>query len=200
MTSAIVRRLTLLCGALLVALVGAFGLHSPVARAAPPGQLPVTMSIDKIDVEAPVEVRATVDNTMQDPTGPEVVSWYDDSAKPGAPGNAVFAGHLNLGGYGPAVFADLSELREGDVITVTGKRGKTFRYAVAWVRTYDAAAGPWVDLTGPTQRQTLTLITCAPPWNPDIGHYQNRLVVRAVRIPDDAAAPTAEPTPSEATT
>lgn len=197
MMSAIARRLTLLCGALLVVLAAAFVLNTPVAHAAPPGQLPVQMSIDKLDVEAPVEVRTTVDNTMQDPTGPEVVSWYDDSAKPGAPGNAVFAGHLNLAGYGPAVFANLSELRAGDVITVTGKRGKTFRYAVAWVRTYDAASGPWVDLTGPTQRQTLTLITCAPPWKPEIGHYQNRLVVRAVRVPDDAAAPAAERTPVE---
>ena len=198
MTSAIARRVTLLSLIVLVALAAGFVLNTPMAYAAPPGQMPVEMSIEKIDVEAPVEVRTTVNNTMQDPTGAEVVSWYDDSAKPGAPGNSVYAGHLNLAGYGPAVFADLSELRKGDVITVTGKRGKTFRYAVAWVRTYDAATGPWVDLTGPTERQTLTLITCAPPWNPDIGHYQNRLVVRAVRIQDDAAAPTAEATPVEA--
>ena len=187
MNFAIARRLRLLCGALLIALAAALTLTAPAAQAAPPGQLPVEIRIPKIDVKAPVEVRTTVDNTMQDPTGAEVVAWYDDSSKPGAPGNAVYAGHLNLDG-GPAVFADLSELREGDVIEVAGRRGKTFRYAVAWVRTVDAETGPWVDLTGPTQRQTITLITCAPPWNPAIGHYQNRLVVRAVRLPDDAGA------------
>ena len=186
MTFTVARRVTLLCGALLIALAAAFTLTVPVARAAPPGQLPVEIRIPKIDVKAAVEVRTTVNNTMQDPTTAEVVSWYDDSAKTGAPGNAVFAGHLNLDG-GPAVFADLSKLRAGDVIEVTGKRGKVFRYAVAWSRPYDAFTGPWVDLTGPTQRQTITLITCAPPWNPEIGHYQNRLVVRAVRLPDEAA-------------
>ena len=124
-------------------------LVAPTAVARPPGQVPVAIAIAALGVDAPVEVRTTVQHTMQDPTGPAVVAWYDDSAKPGAPGNAVFAGHLDYAGYGLAVFARLAELREGDVVEVAGKRGGAFRYRVVWARTYDAATGPWVDLAGP---------------------------------------------------
>ena len=173
------RRLAALALALLLALAVA-PTTATAARA--PDQRPVALRIDRIGVAAPVEVRTTVEHTMQDPTGPEVVAWYDDSAKPGAPGNAVFAGHLDFAGHGPAVFARLNELRAGDVVEVAGRRGGTFRYRVVWSRAYEAASGPWVELTGPTARQALTLITCAGPWDPALGHYRDRLVVRAVRI------------------
>ena len=169
--------------AVLVLLLGGATLAPATAVARASGELPAMIRIPAIDVDAPIEVRTTVGVQMQDPTGADVVAWYDDSAKLAAPGNAVLAGHLDWQGES-AVFARLDELERGDLILMMDQEGAVYRYRVVGKRVYDAASGPWVRLTGPTERQSLTLITCAPPWDPNIGHYANRLVVRAVRVRD----------------
>ena len=173
----------LFLAAVLIALLGGAILAPSTAFARVQGELPVAIRIPAIDVDAEIEVRTTVGVQMQDPTGPDAVAWYDDSARLGAPGNAVLAGHLDWQGKS-AVFARLEDLERGDLILMTDKDGTVYRYQVVATRVYDAATGPWVRLTGPTERQSLTLITCAPPWDREIGHYANRLVVRAVRVRD----------------
>lgn len=181
------RRRLLALGAALVLLAavagaGAPGVHAR-ATAEADGERPVGIRIPAIGVDAPVEVRTTVRTQMQDPTDPKVVAWYDDTASLGEPGgNAVLAGHLDYAGHGPAVFARLKDLDRGDPILVEDTDGTTYRYRVVARRVVDAAAGPWDELTGPTKQQSLTLITCAPPWDDALGHYAKRLVVRAVRV------------------
>lgn len=150
--------------------------------ATPHGVQPEAIKISSLGIVAPVEVRTTVGGQMQDPTGPEVVAWYDDSALLGAGGNTVFSGHLDLAGYGPAIFANLDQLERGDTIVVRGANDEVFRYQVVWVRSYPAPDSDWTALTGPTSRESITLITCAPPWDDAAGHYANRLVVRAKRV------------------
>jgi len=146
------------------------------------GVQPEAIKISSLGIVAPVEVRTTVGGQMQDPTGPDVVAWYDDSAPLDAGGNTVFSGHLDLAGYGPAIFAYLNRLERGDTIVARGANDEVFRYQVVWVRSYPARGSDWTALTGPTARESITLITCAPPWDDATGHYANRLVVRAKRI------------------
>ena len=176
-----VRRCLVTLGAALLLLFVALAATAPEAMARPRGERPVAFKIPALGVEAPMEVLTTVRGQMQDPTTAEVVSWYDDSARLGAPGNVVVAGHLELGGD-PAVFARLHELKKGDLILLRGEDGTVYRYRVTGARVFGAEAGPWDALTGPTEQQTLTIITCAPPWDAAYGHYANRLVVRAVRV------------------
>jgi sortase (surface protein transpeptidase) len=153
----------------------------------------VRLRIPAIGVDASVEVRTTVGANMQDPTGPWVVAWYDDSARPGTGSNAVFAGHLDYPGVGPAAFARLGDLGRGDEVVVRGDGGATYRYRVAWSRAYPAVGGPWVELTAPTPGEVATLITCAGPWDTDRGTYRDRLVVRAARSDADPADVPAHP-------
>jgi LPXTG-site transpeptidase (sortase) family protein len=151
------------------------------------GSIPTALAIPAIGVDAPVEVRTTVDGTMQDPTGAWVAAWYDDSARPGTGGNAVFAGHVDdPAGGGPALFSRLHELGRGDAIAVRGQDGVTWRYRVLWHRSYPAAGGPiWVELTGPTTGEAVTLITCAGEWDAAAETYRDRLVVRAAKVATD---------------
>lgn len=174
------RRWSIWLTALLVALVAV--VVTPVRPVAAEGDEPDAIRIGAIGVTAPIEVRTTVDNKMQDPTGPWVVAWYDDSARPGDPGNVVVAGHVDDAGTGTAVFARLGELANGDRIALRSRNGNVTWYEVIWTKVYSAAPGPWGRLTGPVKRPSLTLITCAPPWDPAIGTYANRLVVRAVQV------------------
>ena len=80
---------------------------SPLAR----------IRVPSIGVDAAIENKnITRDGVMESPSGPDVVAWYDFSAKPGLGGNAVFSGHVDYVQRGPAVFWDLRKLVDGDVV------------------------------------------------------------------------------------
>lgn len=124
------------------------------------GARPVAIRIPAIQVDTDVEPARIVDGIMQDPSGPWIVAWYSQTDRLGVPGNAVFAGHLDYYGVGPAVFWRLQELQPGDVIEITGNNGHLYRYRVEWVRSYDTEAAPVAEIVGPTPGESVTLITC----------------------------------------
>jgi len=115
---------------------------------------------------------------MQDPKGPRDVAWYDFSGRPGRPGNVVMAGHVDYINYGPAVFWRLRELREGDEIQVIVEDGTTFAYQVVSSTYYHADTAPVAEIVGPTDDESLTLITCGGVFNRNVREYDQRLVIR----------------------
>ena len=150
------------------------------------GVAPVALQVDSVGVDAPIELGAIVDGAMQDPSGPWVVSWYDQLGKIGEGGNVVVAGHVDYWNVGPAVFWDVRNLPAGDIIRVVGEDGKNYEYAVQWIERYDAAGlTPEViqnDIVGDTGVETLTLITCGGTFDPATGEYNERWVVRANQV------------------
>lgn len=146
------------------------------------GAIPVAISIQKISVTAQVETIEIVDGVMQDPTGPWVVSWYQETGTLGEVNNIVMAGHLDYWDVGPAVFYNVKSLQKDDQIEVTGDDGQLYTYAVDWVQQYDAANAPIQEIIGPTDTEDLTLITCGGPFDYQNGVYLQRTVVRAHRI------------------
>jgi len=144
--------------------------------------LPARMVIPDISVDAPISVKALDSNgTMQPPDGPEDVAWYEFTARPGSGGNAVFSAHVDYHDYGPAVFARLKELDEGDVIELRLADTTVYRYRVVVSVVYPAAEAPFEDIVGATSRETVTLITCTGSFNAASRQYSHRLVVRAER-------------------
>jgi sortase (surface protein transpeptidase) len=153
---------------------------------------PIELQIDSVGVDAPIELGAVTDGAMQDPSGPWVVSWYDQLGKVGEGGNVVLAGHVDYynagpdGTPGPAVFWNVRDLPAGDIIRVVGEDGKNYEYAVEWTQAYAAAElTPDViqsDIVGDTGEETLTLITCGGDFDPATGEYLQRWVVRATQV------------------
>jgi sortase (surface protein transpeptidase) len=156
------------------------------------GVAPVELQIDSVGVDAPIELGAVTDGAMQDPSGPWVVSWYDQLGKIGEGGNVVMAGHVDYynagpdGTPGPAVFWDVRDLPPGDIVRVVGEDGKNYEYAVQWTQAFSAAElTPDViqqDIVGDTGDETLTLITCGGDFDPATGEYLQRWVVRATKV------------------
>ncbi len=146
-----------------------------------PGQIPVAMRIPDAGVDAEVERQQIVDGQMLDPTGPWVVAWYEQTARVGAIGNCVAAGHVDYWGVGPSVFYDLADVPEGALIDVTGKDGTVYTYAVTSVRRVDITQltveelnGP--DIVGHTHYPALTLITCGGTFTGE--EYLERDIIR----------------------
>ncbi len=157
------------------------------AAAAPRGVTPITIQIDKAAVDAPIErVQIDENGVMENPTGPWVVSWYEDLAAPGEGSNAVMSGHVGYWTTGPAVFWNLSQLVPGDDIRVYGEDDTVFEYAVEWLRNYVVAEMEPEDLNEivrDTGEEALTLITCAiGTWDEATQEYRERMVLRATAV------------------
>lgn len=144
------------------------------------GSAPVAIQIPDASVDAEVERNEIVDGVMLDPSGPFVVSWYQETGLLGERDNTVMSGHIDYWEVGPAVFYTVAQLGENAPITVTGDDGSTYTYAVEWVETYEVASlTPEVinDIVGQTDYRALTLITCGGDFNGT--EYLSRTIVRA---------------------
>ena len=182
MTAAVARRRRrwLLAALLALALAPAV-VPVDAARRDPP---PLALRIDAIGVDAVVEAGEIVDGQLSEPSGPWVVRWYRETARPGDNDNVVIGGHLDYWSVGPAVFWRLGSLVPGSAVDVIDTAGNTFAYRVDWLRTYPASALTPEQLrtiVGATDAPSLTLITCAGQFDSASGMYPARLVVRARR-------------------
>ena len=147
----------------------------------PEGVAPIELTIDKAGIDAGIEALRVVDGSMQDPSGPWIVAWYENLGSLGRIGNVVMAGHIDYWNVGPSVFYNLATLVPGDEIVVSGKDGKQYPFTVEWIQQFDSDSIPLDEVTGSTDQQSLTLITCGGAFDYVNGHYLQRTVVRASR-------------------
>jgi sortase (surface protein transpeptidase) len=147
---------------------------------------PAAIQVPAAQIDAKIEVLNIINGTMENPTGPWVVSWYQQTAELGEIGNVVLAGHVDYWNVGPSVFYNVRSLAEGDEITLTGEDGATFTYAVQTNDTYgvqDLIGGKLAEVVSPTESAVLTMLTCGGEFDYVNGEYLSRTVVRAALKP-----------------
>jgi sortase (surface protein transpeptidase) len=163
------------------------GAHRPAASPSPtpsttPLAPPARLQVPKIGVDAPVDAVGTdSQDRMAAPTTADHVGWFRPGPVPGAPGNAVFDGHLDWYGTPHAVFWRLGQLRIGDEVTVVGSDGSRASFAVFASDYYAYDAHP-PGLFATNGSPSLALITCAGSWDRAQGTYLQRLVVMAAPV------------------
>lgn len=164
---------------------------TPTGKFPPGDKSPIErLVIDKAEIDAPVVVKGVDEqHVMQAPDNAYDTAWYNFSAQPGFEGNAVFAGHVDYVHVGKAVFWNIKDLVEGDLIQVRLQDGTVYKYAVVSKHQYDAQDAPVEQIVGPTPDQIVTLITCGGTFNSATHQYDKRLVVRAERIADALGLP-----------
>ena len=142
--------------------------------------VPARLSIPTIGVNAAVEaVGKKADGAMQTPTKFDDVAWYSLGSKPGDPGNAIMAGHVNNALTKNGVFEHLSSLKVGDTVAVADVSGNTLHYFVSKIDEYPATDAPVASIftgEGPSQ---LVLITCDGDWIASTHSFSKRFVVYA---------------------
>jgi len=155
---------------------------------------PLRMVIETIKVDAPiVELGLDGGGVPQVPLNGKDVAWYNFSTKPGAGGNAVFAGHVNWAGAIGA-FGRIDRLDTGDTIRLIADDGREFRYEVFANYDVDPLDPESLKVMAPTPTDTITLITCGGTWIPDRsdrfgGDYTNRTIVQAKLVDSSLAVP-----------
>ena len=140
---------------------------------------PVRVRIAAIGVDAPlIALGLDANRALEVPERFDVAGWWSGGYRPGEPGPAVIAGHVDSK-TGPAVFYRLGKLERGDAVTVERRDGSTVRFIVRAVGHYAKAAFPTKQVYGPTPRPTLRLITCSGDFDRSTGHYIDNTVVYA---------------------
>lgn len=141
------------------------------------GITPSTIEIPALDINTDIEKVGTLKNgQMGVPKGMDTVGWFGDGAKPGSPGNAVMAGHVDSK-TGPAVFYKLEDLDKGDEVIVKDKDGKTLTFEVTGKEKYDRKNAPVDKIFDYSYGSKLNLITCTGNFNREEGTHEERLVV-----------------------
>lgn len=100
------------------------------------------------------------------------VGHIPGTAEPGKGGNVGIAGHRDT------FFRSLKDIRNQDEIVLQTVEG-TYRYKVEWTKIVGPNA---VHVLKPTNRDSLTLVTCYPFYY--VGHAPKRFIVRARQISD----------------
>jgi LPXTG-site transpeptidase (sortase) family protein len=180
--------LALVC-ALWLALGGSLPAEAgtPATGALTQSAQPTRLLIPALGIDAAVEpVGQDNNNWMAAPSSDAAVAWYNLGPIPGATGNAVIAGHRDDVHGQPAIFWHLDELEAGDEITVEFGDKSQIRFAVMTVESYTADAAPMERIFGVDFERDLNLITCDGVWNAQSKLYDQRLVVYARRVADDA--------------
>src|SRR5690606_29031533 len=120
----------------------------PTPRPRPDGVMPTRVIIPANNINATVEVGGIDENLWQmiAAEDPDVVAWYDYFPPPGQGGNAVFAGHVDYVGHGPAIFWTLRDTRPGDIVEIELSDGALLTYQVEFNEVFPADGGPWNEL------------------------------------------------------
>lgn len=138
---------------------------------------PLRLKIPALGVDAAIEaVGRDASGAMEIPSDPYNGAWYSLGPVPGAVGNAVIAGHLDLANGKPAVFWGLGRLKAGDQVQVEMSDGSTLTFAVEKLASYLYDQAPLEEIFGFRPEPYLNLITCAGSWNKASGVYNKRLV------------------------
>jgi sortase (surface protein transpeptidase) len=127
-----------------------------------------------------VNVGLLADGSMGVPQRAADVAWYQPGPTPGENSNAILAGHYDWYGAQGAFFR-LTELRAGDVISITRSDGSQVRFSVRETRWFGANDSP-AEVFAPTPIATITLVTCGGVIDRATGTYDKRYVVRAVAL------------------
>ena len=135
---------------------------------------PRAIAIPRIGVRAgELESLALAANgEIEVPEDADNPGWYTPGPAPGQIGPAVIAGHLD-DQSGPAVFYRLSELRSGDRVRVTPRRGPVKVFTIDRVVSFEKDAFPTKAVYGPTIRPELRLITCGGRYAESDGYTRN---------------------------
>jgi LPXTG-site transpeptidase (sortase) family protein len=141
----------------------------------------VRLHIPKIRVDAPFTPLAVGRSGQLEAPPPDdtnLVGWHAEGAAPGETGTSIIAGHVDTA-TSPAVFAELSELKKGDVFHVVRADRTRLTFVVDGSETFEKDDFPDERVYGDARRPEVRLITCAGAYDRTVKDYTENLVVFA---------------------
>jgi sortase (surface protein transpeptidase) len=143
---------------------------------------PVSLVIPAIGVRTKlIHLGLTSAGALQVPATTTVAGWYTGSPRPGEPGRAVIAGHIDSY-QGPGVFFRLRLLHRGERVYIRRANGSLAVFKVTAVHSFLKTRFPTAEVYGPAPDAQLRLITCGGTFDAATGHYLSNTIVDAVLV------------------
>ena len=153
---------------------------APPAWAADGGAEPSRLRIPAIGVDSAVIGLVTDPaGTLVPPATGDVVGWFAAGPRPGDPGPALLAGHVDSR-TAPGVFFRLAELGPGDRIVVDRADGSTVEFVVSRRSQVAKDAFPTDSVYAPTPAPELRLVTCGGSFDRSERSYRDNILIDAV--------------------
>lgn len=153
--------------------------RAPTSETPEPVTEPVRVVIPAIDVDADlVPVGLNPDRSMEVPDFGEA-GWYEPGPRPGEPGPAVIAAHVDSVA-GPDVFFRLTDLEPGDEIAVEHADGARSTFTVRDTEQQHKDDLPVERIWNDTDATLLRLITCGGEFDAQRRSYESNVIVYAV--------------------
>jgi sortase (surface protein transpeptidase) len=144
--------------------------------------VPIEVAVPAIGVNAATPALGLNDDgTLEVPSVYGEAGWYAYGPRPGEPGPAVMAGHVDSR-TGPAVFFRLDEVQPGHLVHVLYDTGHVATFEVHGAETVPKDAFPTARVYGDTPQSELRLITCSGAFDRASGHYGDNLIVYATLL------------------
>lgn len=142
-----------------------------------PKSMPTRLIIPKISVDTSfIDITKKKDGTIEVPSDPFKVGWYDRGPTPGELGPAVVVGHVDRPG-GTAIFWRLREMVKGDTFLIERADGSTAKFKVTSVKQFSQSNFPTEDVYGNIDHAGIRLITCGGTFNRSTQKYSHNTVV-----------------------
>ncbi len=150
------------------------------APAAGGGAEPTRLRIPAIGVDtALIDLVTDPAGTLVPPAATDVAGWFAAGPRPGDPGPALLAGHVDSRA-GPGVFFRLTELVPGDRIVVDRADGGVAEFVVSRRSQVAKDAFPTDSVYAPTPAPELRLVTCGGSFDRAERSYRDNIVIDAV--------------------
>jgi LPXTG-site transpeptidase (sortase) family protein len=165
---------------------------SAIPRPPSPRVAPATVTIDDIELWAPIRSVGLDDNGEMEIPDETEVGWYDLGAAPGEEGATVLAAHVTWNDtVGP--FYRLGDLEPGAQVRVRLGDDTTRVYEVVERTMYAKDELPDWRIFRRSGPESLVLITCGGSFNPQIRRYRHNIVVYAVPVATEPVPATGQP-------
>ncbi len=150
----------------------------PTEPAGPVGAVPFSIFLANTAAHV-IPVGLNPDGSMEVPDDVHAVGWYTlTNVRPGDPGTAVLAGHVDSRTQGRGVFYDLVNLRVGDEITIDTADGPQL-WIVSSTETHRRSELPIAEVFSLDGEPRLALVTCGGEFDSAIRSYRDNVVVYA---------------------
>lgn len=148
----------------------------------PEGPTPSEVRIPDIEVTSELlHLGLQEDGSAEVPEDYDLASWYESGGSPGDGRPTVLLGHVDSTD-GPAIFADVHHLSEGDQIEVVDSDGEVALYETDDIQVHPRDDFPTFEVFGNAREDVLRLVTCTGDFDPDDGSYTDNLIVFASRV------------------
>jgi LPXTG-site transpeptidase (sortase) family protein len=139
---------------------------------------PERVSLEKLGVSALTEKLQVDENgELSAPEDFSKVGYFDYYRN-----NLILVGHYDNIDGSPAIFYQLKNITDSDIIEMTANESSTKYKVVEKKEVLESDYNALKSIFKDHENDTLTLITCGGVWNPELHKYDKRIIVLAKRV------------------